>query len=51
MKEYNVKFLKQSMTPKSHTEKLTSLLNQMAEQGWDYKSTTSPIYYIFEREK
>ena len=50
MKEYHVEFIKQSMSPSSQANKLTKLLNQMAEQGWDFKSNTT-TYWIFEREK
>ena len=50
MKEYKVEFVRQSMNPNSHSKKITTLLNQMGEQGWEFRSN-SGLYWIFDREK
>ncbi|MHA1193093.1 MAG: hypothetical protein ACTSP9_12490 [Promethearchaeota archaeon] len=50
MKEYKIEIVKQSTSQSSYSKKMVNLLNQMGEQGWEFRSA-SGVYWIFDREK
>lgn len=50
MKEYKVEIVKPAMNTQKTVENFEFLLNNMAEQGWEFKFQ-SGMWWIFEREK
>ena len=50
MKEYKVGFIKLVSNPDKNTDKIESLLNEMAGKGWEFKFEARS-HWIFEREK
>lgn len=51
MKEYKVEFVRQSMNPNSHSKKISTLLNQMGEQGWEFRSNSGLTGYSTVKSK
>jgi hypothetical protein len=51
MKEYKVEMIKPGMTGQKSRDKMESLLNDLASQGWEFKFEVGGLWWIFERDK